>query len=212
MNSFRLFFEQNSRPRTIAVYAGRFHPFHIGHAGVFKELSRRFGPENTYIATSGKVEPEKSPFTFSDKVAMMQAAGIPADHIVEEVSPYMPKNLVERLGLDQNKDFIVFGIGEKDMAEDPRFSFKPLKSGAKSYFQPYVSGDYQPLGKHGYIYPVKDINFKVGGQSMKGATQIRKKYKESDNNERMDIIKTLYPDADERVLHLVKNIFDHKLK
>lgn len=212
MKTFRLFFEQNSGPRTIAVYAGRFHPFHIGHAGVFKELSERFGPENTYITTGGKVEPEKKPFSFSEKVAMMQAAGIPVDHIVEEISPYNPKNLEKKLGLDKNKDFFVFGIGEKDMAEDPRFNFKPLKSGAKSYFQPYVGGDYQPLGKHGYVYPVKDIIFKIGDKKMKGATDIRDMYKESNNNKRMGIIKTLYPNANERVLQSIKNIFDHKLK
>jgi hypothetical protein len=29
---------------------------------------------------------------------MMKAAGIPEDHIVEETSPYMPKNLITRRG------------------------------------------------------------------------------------------------------------------
>jgi hypothetical protein len=212
MKSFKLFFEQDQRPRTIAVYAGRFHPFHIGHAGVFKQLVDRFGSENVYITTSGKVDPPKSPFTFQDKTVMMKAAGIPEDHIIEEVSPYMPKNLANQLNLDPNRDFIVFGIGRKDMAEDPRFSFKPLKSGAPSYFQPYDSKNYEPLGKHGYIFPVNDINFKVNGESMKGATQIRAKYIQSTDNERKNILKTLYPDANDMVISVIKNIFDSKLK
>ena len=212
MKTFKQFFEKTGRPRTIAVYAGRFHPFHIGHAGVYDQLAKRFGPDNVFITTSGKVEPPKSPFTFADKVVMMQAAGIPKDHIVEEVSPYMPKNLAAKLDLNADRDFIVFGIGRKDMAEDPRFSFKPLKSGAPSYFQPYDSGNYQPLGKHGYIFPVDDINFKVNGESMKGATQIRAKYITSNDRERIEILKTLYPSADKMVLHTIKNIFDTKLK
>ena len=49
-----------------------FHPFHHGHAEVFRELASNFGIENTYITTSGKVEPNKSPFTFDDKVKMME--------------------------------------------------------------------------------------------------------------------------------------------
>lgn len=212
MKPFKLFFEQTTRPRTVAVYAGRFHPFHIGHAGVYKQLVERFGADNVFITTSGKVEPPNSPFTFQDKSLMMKAAGIPADHIVEEASPYMPKNLAAKLNLDQNRDFIVFGIGRKDMAEDPRFSFKPLKSGMPSYFQPYEKGDFKPLGQHGYIFPVNDINFKVNGESMKGATQIRKQYKESDDKGRVEILKTLYPDVGESGVQVIKNIFDDKIK
>jgi hypothetical protein len=212
MKSFKQFFTEQSAPRTVAVYAGRFHPFHIGHAGVFDQLARRFGPENVYITTSGKVDPPNSPFTFQDKKLMMKAAGIPEDHIVEEASPYMPKNLTAKLSLDPERDYIVFGIGRKDMAEDPRFSFKPLKSGAPSYFQPYEKQNFQPLGKHGYIFPVEDINFKVNGESMKGATQIRKKYKESTENERVNILKTLYPNSSDSTIQIIKNVFDSKLK
>lgn len=212
MKTFQQFFIEQNRPRTVAVYAGRFHPFHIGHAGVYNQLAERFGPENVYITTSGKVEPPKSPFSFKDKTVMMEAAGIPKDHIVEEVSPYMPKNLATKLNLDPNKDFIVFGIGRKDMAEDPRFSFKPLKSGAPSYFQPYDKQDFQPLGKHGYIFPVNDINFKVNGESMKGATQIRAKYIDTNDKGRIEILKTLYPNASEMTINGIKNIFDSKLK
>lgn len=212
MKTFQQFFIEQNRPRTVAVYAGRFHPFHIGHAGVYKQLAERFGPENVFITTSGKVDPPNSPFTFQDKSLMMKAAGIPADHIVEEVSPYMPKNLATKLNLDPERDYIVFGIGRKDMAEDPRFSFKPLKSGAPSYFQPYDKQDFKPLGKHGYIFPVDDINFKIDGISMKGATQIRQKYKTSNDGERVNILKTLYPDVSDTGLNIIKNIFDEKIK
>jgi len=55
------------KPRVVAVYAGRFHPFHHGHAGVFQELASKFGINNTYVTTSGKVEPESSPLHFRKK-------------------------------------------------------------------------------------------------------------------------------------------------
>ena len=174
------------KPRVVAVYAGRFHPFHHGHAGVFQELASKFGIDNTYITTSGKVEPETSPFSFAEKELMMQAAGVPAGHVVEETVPYSPKNLPMKLGLDPSRDVLVFGVGQKDMATDPRFSFAPLKDGTPSYFQKWTGKNLMPFDNaktvngqragHGYIYPVADVQFKIAGQTVNSASQIRSLY------------------------------------
>lgn len=208
------------KPRIVAVYAGRFHPFHVGHAAVFRELANKFGITNTYITTSGKVEPNKSPFSFADKVVMMQAAGIPVDHIVEEVTPYAPRNLPQKLGLDSNKDVMVFGVGSKDMAEDPRFSFSPLKNGTASYFQPYTGKNMSPFNEaknpdgtragHGYIYPVDDVQFSINGTQVNSASQIRELYKSADDAGKIAILNELYPNGG-AVIKKIKRIFDSKL-
>lgn len=208
------------QPRIVAIYAGRFHPFHRGHAEVFQELASKFGINNTYITTSGKVEPEKSPFTFAEKVIMMQAAGVPAGHVIEEITPYAPQNLPSKLNLDPSKDVMVFGVGQKDMSEDPRFAFKPLKDGTPSYFQPWsgknlkpFSNDKTPDGKragHGYIYPVKDVKFNIAGQQVNSASQIRKLYASDSDEGKMQILADLYPNAGAQV-EKIKRIFDAKL-
>jgi hypothetical protein len=208
------------KPRIIAIYAGRFHPFHHGHAEVFRELASNFGIENTYIATSGKVEPNSSPFTFDDKVKMMTAAGVPAGHVVEETVPYAPVNLPHRLGLDPNRDVMVFGIGEKDMREDPRFAFKPLKDGTPAYFQRYTGKILMPFNNaknadgaragHGYIYPVKDVQFTIAGKVVNSASQIRELYRNADIEGRMGILSELYPNGGAD-LKTLKRIFDGKL-
>jgi hypothetical protein len=208
------------KPRIIAIYAGRFHPFHHGHAEVFRELASNFGIENTYITTSGKVEPNSSPFTFDDKVKMMTAAGVPAGHVVEETVPYAPVNLPHKLGLDPSRDVMVFGVGEKDMREDPRFAFKPLKDGTPAYFQRYTGKNLMPFSNaktadgaragHGYIYPVNDVQFTIAGKVVNSASQIRELYRNADIEGRMEILSELYPNGG-AALKTLKRIFDGKL-
>jgi cytidyltransferase-like protein len=208
------------KSRVVAVYAGRFHPFHHGHAEVFRELAAKFGSNNTYITTSGKIEPEKSPFTFAEKALMMQAAGVPNGHVVEETVPYAPVNLPTKLNLDPNTDVMVFGVGQKDMAEDPRFAFKPLKDGSPSYFQPYTGKDLKPFTNqkgvdgtragHAYIYPVRDVQFSIAGQTINSASQIRKLYKEASDEGKLAILNELYPNGG-ALVQKIKRIFDAKL-
>jgi hypothetical protein len=209
-------------PRIVAVYAGRFHPFHRGHAEVFRELAAKFGINNTYITTSGKVVPESSPFSFDEKRTMMQAAGVPVNHVVEETVPYSPRVLPGKLGLDPTKDVLVFGVGAKDMAEDPRFGFAPLKDGTPSYFQPFkgneknlmpFSDKKNPDGTragHGYIIPVRDVQFTVLGQTINSASSIRQLYRSADEAGRIQILNELYPEGG-KLIKTLKRIFDARL-
>ena len=210
--------------RIIAVYAGRFHPFHRGHAQAFHELQSKFGADSTYIATSGKVEPNKSPFTFEDKLVMISAAlpGIGRDRIFEETVPYAPVQLPQALGLDPDQDVLVFGVGGKDMAEDPRFTFLPLRDGTASYFQPYLKheNDLMPFSSakvggqragHGYIYPVKDYKFTVAGKTAGSASEIRQMFAASDEDTRRAIINDLYPEANAATQARILGIFENRL-
>jgi len=209
------------KPRIVAVYAGRFHPFHHGHAEVFRELANKFGIANTYITTSGKVDPNNSPFSFDEKRLMMQAAGVPTDHVVEEIVPYAPVNLPQKLSLDPDKDVMVFGVGSKDMQEDPRFAFTPLKDGTPSYFQQWpgknlmsFSNKKNPDGTragHGYVYPVSDVQFTIAGKQINSASAIRELYRGADEEGKITILNDLYPGADTGTLKKVKKIFDTKL-
>lgn len=58
--------------KTIAVYIGRFQPFHLGHAQILKQAFE----ENDYVivlvGSSGQAATIKNPFTFSDRWAMIQ--------------------------------------------------------------------------------------------------------------------------------------------
>lgn len=213
------------KKRIVAVYAGRFHPFHRGHAQAFRELQSKFGADDTYIATSGKVEPGKSPFSFQEKREMILAAlpGLAATRIFEEPVPYAPVHLPAALGLDPDRDVLVFAVGAKDMAADPRFTFQPLRDGTPSYFQPFQGNErnLQPFTNaknadgtragHGYIYPVQDYKFTVAGQPSGSASEIRAQFAQADQETKKRIIADLYPDADAGTQARILNVFDKRL-
>ena len=104
----------------IAVYPGRFQPMGRHHYETYEEIARQYGAENTFVATSDKVSPPKSPLNFEEKKEVMIAHGIPANQIVKVKNPYYARELSDQHNPDEVE--IVYFVGEKDMKEDPRFS------------------------------------------------------------------------------------------
>ena len=60
------------------------------------------------------------------KLQMMQLAGVPADRVVETRNMYTVPELTD--SFNKENTVIIFAVSDKDMAEDPRFSFKPKKA------------------------------------------------------------------------------------
>ena len=118
----------------VVIYPGRFHPFHKGHKSVYDTLIKRFGKQNVFISTSNKIDPPKSPFSFEEKRAMMALTGIDPSRVVQVKNPYQATEITD--SYDENNTILLFAVSDKDMEEDPRFSFKPKKDGGPSYFQP----------------------------------------------------------------------------
>jgi nicotinamide mononucleotide adenylyltransferase len=188
--------------KTIAVYPGRFHPFHKGHRAVYDYLNKKY--DKVYIATSAKVEPN-SPFSFEEKKKMMMLTGIPADAIVQEPSPYMAKNILAKH--DENSTAAVFGLGAKDMeGEGARFKPGIKKDGSPSYYQ-YNQQDRETFDKHGYLEVVPTVTFKVLGKPAKSATELRKQYATLDDSQAQQFILDLFGNYDEEV----QAIMDAKL-
>lgn len=139
-------------PQIVVLYPGRFQPFHLGHREVFQSLQSKFGRDNVYIATSNKTELPKSPFNFSDKFKFMIAAGVPADRILEVVSPYkLPAQFSP-----ENTIFIV-AVGAPDADRLKPDSVK--KDGNPSYFKSFTNiKDATTADKHGYVIIANERN------------------------------------------------------
>jgi hypothetical protein len=159
--------------RIIALFPGRFQPFGKHHAAAFMWLQNKFGKENTYIVTSNKVDPEKSPFNFNEKKAIIELYGIGPSHIIEVKNPYSPAELYGQFNPETTS--VVFMVGEKDMGEDPRFKIGPKKDGSPSFFQNYKGNEnnLEPLSKHGYLITAPHISLKVPGYGEMSGTEIR---------------------------------------
>lgn len=189
--------------KTVVIYPGRFQPPHIGHMQAWKWLKDKYG--DAYIATSDKVEPPRSPFNFQEKQRLLQFAGVPVDHIVQVKNPYQAAEIVSRY--DAESTVLIFAISEKDMAEDPRFSFQPKKDGSPGYLQPYAKnqGNLRPLSEVGYVATVPTFNFNVLGEPMRSATEFRANFAQANDSQQAQMIKDLYGRYDAGIHHLLKD-------
>ena len=191
----------------LVIYPGRFHPFHLGHKASYDWLTKQFGENSVYIASSNVQDPDTSPFTFADKVAMMTKLGVPVSHVVNVKNPYQATEITSSLADEEKQNTVlVFAVSAKD-AE--RFSFAPKKDGSPSYLQPLPENKkgLKPMTKCGYIAVTPTVNFKVKGVDANSASQIRKLYLDGNDADRMQIITDLYGTPDTEL----KDIFDQKL-
>ncbi len=162
--------------RVIALYPGRFQPCGRHHAEAFRWLQNQFGPENTFIVTSDKVDLPKSPFSFKEKKAIINQHGI--KNVVNVKNPYKSEELLKKY--DPETTAVVFMVGSKDMSDDPRFTIGKLKSGKNSYFQKYKSGDtLVGYKEHGYLIVAPHVSLDVPGFGEMSGTALRKALKNS---------------------------------
>jgi hypothetical protein len=190
-----MFINELAEPQLLVIYPGRFQPFHRGHYAVYEWLTGRFGRNNVYISTSNKVEGDRSPFSFAEKLYFMQLTGVPADRVIQATQPYQIENLISS-GLqvsEPDRTVVIFAVSEKDMAEDPRFSFKTKKDGSQPYFQPLKDiKDTVSMKEHAYIMTVPTFQFNVAGDPMQSATELRAEYRVADAAKRQLIVQDLF--------------------
>lgn len=102
-----------NKKTTLAIYSGRFQPFHPGHHGVYKKLVKEFGKDNVYIVSSNVTNQDSSPFDFKQKeVIIHKLFKIPKEQIVMVRNPYNPEELLN--DFDPEITSVVFAIGKKD--------------------------------------------------------------------------------------------------
>lgn len=172
-------FESTER-RLVVVYPGRFQPLHLGHAEVFRELQGKFGTENVFVGintTPRKKEDPDNPkyFNGSQTIALINAAGIPSDHIKdisESGTTYMYSSMWKNaFPFDAKNTVLILAVGEPDahnLELDSTYS-EFTKSGKPAKIPPgKVAGDEKPLksfknfdecvtaDQHTYVYVVSE--------------------------------------------------------
>ena len=175
--------------QVICIYPGRFQPPHRGHAATYRMLEKKYGAQNTFIATSNKTDADKSPFNFAEKRALLIAAGVPAEQIVQVVNTYAAKEITDRY--DLSKTIVVYAVGEKDMGTDPRFGTFTKKDGSPAYLQKMTDNP-ETADKHAYLVVAPTVQFQVDGKNITSASEIRDMYRSADPAHRADIIHQLY--------------------
>jgi len=187
----------------IGIYSGRFQPPHKGHASVFDYVSKNNA--YSFIATSDKTDPVKSPFSFKEKQRIMtKMLGIPEAAIVQVKNPYIAFEITNKFDLD--KHYVVFYVSQKDMDENPRFSFPESgpalkKNGEPAYLQKW-DGNPKPASQHGYIAVAPTASFDVLGKPMQSATEIRELFRTGSEDDKKQAFVDLYGKFDEEIYNL----------
>lgn len=160
--------------RVVVTYPGRFQPFHLGHADVFRQLQNKFGQDNVFIVTSNDTSSAKSPFNFNDKVQLMTAAGVPAGRIIESNKPYEPPEqfgynvvFITALGAPDAERLAPDSVLKRDKKDKAGNVIKP--AGSPSYFKTFKSmADCDTADNHGYVIiipeAIKEIT--IGGKQV----------------------------------------------
>lgn len=187
--------------KTIIIYPGGFHPFHKGHAESYNNLRNKFQGADLYVASSPSTA--ERPFSFEDKKTLAVAAGIPEDKFVMVKSPYRSEEITQNY--DPEKDVLVFALSEKD---SQRLSYTK-KDGSVGYFQPYDDSEkMKPFKEHAYVYITPKVSFEVLGTSIDSASKIRDMYKNSSDEDKINILKDMYLNGN---IKKIKSIFDSSL-
>lgn len=167
MNEIKLqiFNEEDLGDKTIlAIYPGRFQPMGRHHKAAYDWLAKKFGKENTYIVTSDKTEPQRSPFNFEEKKKIINKHGI--KNIAKVKSPYFPTELLQKF--DPEKTVIVYMIGEKDAGR--LGGYKRLMAYNKTTAIPYKD----ITNPYAYYVYAPHVSYNIPGFGEMSGTNIRK--------------------------------------
>jgi hypothetical protein len=171
--------------RNIVIMPGGFHPFHAGHAALYKSAVKAFNNADVYVAATNDTKTRPFPFAIKEKLAKL--AGVADKHFVQVKSPFQPREITSHYNPDE--DVLIFVRSEKDKNEQP----KPggtKKDGTPAYFQPWTGKDVQPFSKHAYIAYLPTVEF---GPGITSATEIRNAWPNLDDRRKTAMVMSLYP-------------------
>ena len=177
--------ESAEMDNVIVVYSGRFQPFHKGHFATYQNLTKKFGKDNVYIATSNKTDNKKSPFDFREKKTIMtKMFGIPSNKIVQVKNPYAPTEILSKY--DAAKTGFITVVGEKD---EQRLG--------GNYFTPYKGKvEFGYLDK-GYVYASPAQSNPISG------TDVRNWLGKGTDEEKKEGFLKAYPKFDQTVFKFI---------
>jgi hypothetical protein len=171
--------------RQIVIMPGGFHPFHAGHAALYKSAIGAFNNADTYVAATNDTKTRPFPFAIKEKLARL--AGVADKHFVQVKSPFQPIEITGHY--NPKEDVLIFVRSEKDRNESP----KPggtKKDGTPAYFQPWTGKDVQPFGQHAYMAYLPTVEF---GPGITSATEIRNAWPTLNDKRRTAMVMSLYP-------------------
>lgn len=173
--------------KKLVIVPGGFHPWHGGHTALYNAAKTAFPSADVIVASTD--DTAERPFPFRVKKILAQAAGVPSNRFIQVKSPFRAQEITQMY--DPNETILIFVRSSKDADEMPQPG-GVKKNGEPAYLQPYKRNKLEPMSRHGYMAYLPVAQF---GGGMTSATEIRAKWPEMRNEQKINLIKELYPNT-----------------
>jgi hypothetical protein len=171
--------------KKLVIMPGGFHPFHAGHLALYNAARDAFPSADVFVAATA--DTSSRPFPFKLKKTLAQAAGVPGNRFIQVKSPFRAEEITQMY--DPKDTQLIFVRSEKDRDTQPRAG-GVKKDGSPAYLQPYKRAGRDTFDRHAYMIYLPVSTF---GPGMTSATEIRAKWPGMDPEQKISLIKTLYP-------------------
>jgi hypothetical protein len=173
--------------KKLVIVPGGFHPWHGGHTALYDAALAAFPSAEVFVASTD--DTAERPFPFRVKKILAQAACVPGNRFIQVKSPFRAQEITQMY--DPNETVLIFVRSEKDRSEMPQPG-GVKKNGDLAYLQPYKRNGLDPMSQHGYMAYLPVAQF---GGGMTSATEIRAKWPSMRDEQKVNLIKELYPNA-----------------
>ena len=174
--------------KKLVIVPGGFHPWHGGHTALYNAAKAAFPSADVVVASTD--DTSERPFPFRVKKILAQAAGVPANRFIQVRSPFRALEITQLY--DPNETILIFVRSEKDREEMPQPG-GVKKNGELAYLQPYQRTGLEPMAQHGYMAYLPVAQF---GGGMTSATEIRSKWPGMRDEQKIKLVKELYPSTE----------------
>jgi hypothetical protein len=171
--------------KKLVIVPGGFHPWHGGHTALYDAAKAAFPSADVIVASTD--DTAERPFPFRVKKILAQAAGVPGNRFIQVKSPFRAQEITQMY--DPAETILIFVRSEKDREEMPQPG-GVKKNGELAYLQPYKRNKLEPMSQHGYMAYLPVAQF---GGGMTSATEIRAKWPNMRDEQKIKLIKELYP-------------------
>jgi|688.fasta_scaffold307083_1 hypothetical protein len=171
--------------KKLVIVPGGFHPWHGGHTALYNAAQAAFPSAEVFVASTD--DTAERPFPFRVKKILAQAAGVPGNRFIQVKSPFRAQEITQMYDPDTTQ--LIFVRSEKDQEEMPQPG-GVKKNGELAYLQPYKRNGLEPMSQHGYMAYLPVAQF---GGGMTSATEIRAKWAGLRDEQKIKLVKELYP-------------------
>jgi len=135
----------------IVLFPGNFQPMGQHQREEYQRLCRKFGKDNVVVVTDDKIDKQKHPFSFDEKVTIMKRHGV--QNVQKALNPFYPTELISKL--DETNTVLIIAVSQKNVSELKRIKRLTRYNGSgkltiKDIQNPYI-----------YYMVTNDVNYDI---------------------------------------------------